>query len=358
MASNDQVVVKRVEVVMPGPLVDDLDCLELGRPLGQGGPYDVLELVIARVEIVPVDGGIVQRRAARQEEAPLGPAENARGVDHQWQAPPVHGRRALGRAGAVEDEQGTLARFDRNVQARHPRRQRRAWAGGVDDRPGLDRGARLQRDRGHAVAFAPDGHHLVGDVIRALFARLGLEAVHQPGVVEPPFPRTAIGRQQDVIDVQMREGARQILLPPQHHVGAAGTLDLVVLAQRPCLRLGPRQEQIAAGMEVQVRRGFACDLHGVGKASDERAAELADPDIDRVRELNPDRGRGQRGRRLHIAGVTLDHQHAAGEVWVRSQEIGDGRSDHRPADDHHVIAVLHVAASSSGWPRSTNQPPR
>src|SRR5277367_3542647 len=45
---------------------------------------------------------------------------------------------------AVENEQGSLARFDWKVEPHNPDRQRRARPRGVDDGPGRERLARLQ----------------------------------------------------------------------------------------------------------------------------------------------------------------------------------------------------------------------
>ena len=62
MAAHDQVVIQRVEIVMPGPLVDDLDRLKPLRAGGEGGPDDVFKFLIARLEIVPIGGRILDRR--------------------------------------------------------------------------------------------------------------------------------------------------------------------------------------------------------------------------------------------------------------------------------------------------------
>src|SRR5687768_3867531 len=83
--------------------------------------------------------------------------------------------------------------------------------------------------------------------------------------------------------------------------------------------------------------------------------EARQGDIDRGRELLPDRTGGQgRGSRAE-AGIAFDHRHRAAESGIARQEIRH-RTAHRPtADDHDIETLRHSVSpwlASGSWHNS------
>jgi hypothetical protein len=150
--------------------------------------------------------------------------------------------------------------------------------------------------------------------------------------VEPALAAAAVGAGGDPLGRQPGEAAGERVGVLEHDVGAFGQLRLMVgLEDRQAALAG--QDQIAALAKADVGIGTELLL----EPPEQLQRELRQPDVLRDRELLPDGGAGQGGRRMSELRVALDQRNGAGKPFL-AQVIGDGRSDDGSADDDDVVA--------------------
>ena len=329
MGADDHVVVERAEVVVAGPEALDLHRLEAGREVGDGGPDGVFPFLVAGVEVVDGDGGVVFRADAAEEEAAFGAAEGAGGGDGQR-----HG--AGRRVGRVEDEEGALAGFHGEVvEVRGGEEGFGAGARGVDEGAAGDVFAGGEADAGDAVAVAQVGGGFGVGEFGAGVLRGGAEGGEEAHVVEPAFAGEAEGAEAQVFDVHEGVAVGDFRGRQEGHVGAEAFLDGVVAAEDGLLPGVRGEEEVAPFGEMD---GGAEAVFG---AADDFEAELADLDVQRVRELGADAGGGEGGGGEGVGGVAFEDEDGAGEALFRLQEVGGGGADDGAAHDDDVVGGAH-----------------
>ena len=195
---------------------------------------------------------------------------------------------------------------------------------------------------GDAVAVALDPRHRAGAVLRSERSRLAAQGLQQAPAVEPALARAPKRPASKVVRAQPREALREAGSVEKRDIGPFRLLQGPVLRQDR----GPGRTgdiQISALLEADLRP-LAVDRKMLADAAQESDAVQGDADVHDRRELLPDRsGRQSRGR-APVSRVPLDHEHAPAKGRLGEQVVGDGRSHHGAAGDHHIEA-LHPAAS-------------
>ncbi len=202
--------------------------------------------------------------------------------------------------------------------------------------------ASARRHGGDAVAVALDPRHRAGAVLRPERARLAAQGLQQAPAVEPALARAPERPASKVVRAQPRETLREAGRVEKRDIGPFRLL------QRPVLRQdrGPGRTgdiQISALLEADLRT-LAVDREMLADAAQESDAVKGDADVHGRRELLPDRGGRQSRGRAPVGRVPLDHEHASAKGRLGEKVVGDGRSHHGAAGDHHIEA-LHPAAS-------------
>ena len=186
----------------------------------------------------------------------------------------IDDQRRVGVAGvrAVDQEDGALARLDRQVDARHGGDAGAAGPGGAKHLPRRMGRAGGERDAGDPVAFAVQAHHLIGGKDRATGDGGGAKAVQKAHIVEPALIAGAEAARDDIVEGHPGEAPGKRVAVQNLGRGAKAALHGGDLLHHRPARLRPGQEEIAILLQAQ-RRHAALWPDEVAEVADDVDAE-------------------------------------------------------------------------------------
>ena len=186
----------------------------------------------------------------------------------------IDDQRRVGVAGirAVDQEDGALARLDRQVDARHGGDAGAAGPGGAKHLPRRMGRAGAERHAGDPVALAVQAHDLIGGKDRATGDGGGAKAVQKAHIVEPALIAGAEAARDDIVEGHPGEAPGKRVAVQNLGRGAKAALHGGDLLHHRPARLRPGQEEIAILLQAQ-RRHAALWPDEVAEVADDVDAE-------------------------------------------------------------------------------------
>ena len=330
-ASDDEVLVEGVEVVVTAPGAGQLDRLERGHARRERGPHHFVEQVV-------VDVGVLRHRVPLGRGGDVDDESRAFGSEADAGLGNRQRRRADGLP-ALEHVRAPLARFDRKLDAERFADFRRArGAGGVDHAAAGDIASGTERYARDPRSAAAHRDHIVVNELDAEGPGLAPVCLEERVGIEVSLVAVAQEPAGDVAGAKPRAARLELVRGSEVNIRTETALHRIVLEHRGQHRLG-RDQQVAILPETHVG-GLAVDGKVVVEMLDEFDAEQPDPHVLGRGELLPESARGLRRWGVLVGRVAFDDQHRSIEIRFPGEKQRRGAAGDATPGDHNVVSVV------------------